>query len=132
MRDSREYAVRKELEEQLEDETKKRSALSKAMSSDKRKSSKEIEMELISTDRVIAKIKENIGILDSNDSEKIGMLLQKIETKDIDTKGHFLNSKQFFKPTDCAICHETLLDSKNQGFECSSMFFLHSMQDDMS
>eukprot|EP00842_Homolaphlyctis_polyrhiza_P006316 jgi/Hompol1/6686/HPOL_005052-RA len=57
-------SLRKELEEQLEDETKKREALSKLASNDGKKKSKEghanakdVEIELLTTDRVIAKIK---------------------------------------------------------------------------
>ena len=128
---SQEANLKKELEEQLEDEVKKRNALAKVVQSEKRKSrdllnlssqSKDIEVEILSTDRIIAKIKENLEILNSEDRSKITSLLQKHnEKKRTDTKGHLLAPRQFFKPTDCGVCLEPLWDTKNQGMECSSI-----------
>ncbi|KAI8909636.1 hypothetical protein EDD86DRAFT_142097 [Gorgonomyces haynaldii] len=126
-----EATLRKELEEQLEDELKKRQALSKASSGEKRRSrdllslvnqSKDLEVEILSTDRVIAKLKEGIEILDSGDRRKIAELIQKTteSSKKQDSKGHFFSQRQYFKPTDCAVCHESLFESKNQGLECAS------------
>lgn len=126
-----EAAIRKKIEEQLEDETKKRAALHKVAMSEKRKSrdllslqghsSKDVEVELLSTDRSIAKLKEGLEILNSADKQKIQKFVLKhnLNLKESDTRGHFYITRQFFKPTDCAVCHETLFDTKNQGLECS-------------
>lgn len=128
--EAQESQIKKELEEQLEDDTKKRAALSKVIMQEKRKtrdlihtssSAKDVDLELIATDRSIAKAKENLEILASNDRKRIRTLIHSIveASKKFDKKGHFLSSKQYFKPTDCAVCHETLFDTKNKGMECS-------------
>ncbi|KAI9104067.1 hypothetical protein DFS34DRAFT_568346, partial [Phlyctochytrium arcticum] len=34
--------------------------------------------------------------------------------------GHGFKLRQYYKPTDCAVCHEALWGNKNQGLECSA------------
>lgn len=120
--------LRKLLEDQLDDDTKKRSALSKIIQKEKHifnshsnMSSKDIDVEILATDRSIHKTKEYLDILNSNDQLKIRALVNQLteKTKKIDSKGHFFNSKQFFKAMDCFVCHESLYHTKNQGMECS-------------
>ncbi|KAH6563038.1 hypothetical protein BASA50_002666 [Batrachochytrium salamandrivorans] len=118
-------SLRKELEAQLEDETKKRDALHKLAYSDHRKKQKDVkdvEVELLTTDRVIAKIKESLETLSSGDREKTDSLLQRMRklSKTTDLMGHFFTSRQYYKPTDCSMCHEALWDTKNQGLECTA------------
>nr|KAJ3420367.1 hypothetical protein HK105_005752 [Polyrhizophydium stewartii] len=118
-------SLRKELEAQLEDENKKREALSKLTHSDARKKQKEpkdVDVELLTSDRIIAKIKEGLEILNSGDREKMDALVQKMRKtqKTADQMGHFFTTRQFYKPTDCSVCHEALWDTKNQGLECTA------------
>jgi hypothetical protein len=135
---AQEDILKKELEEQLEDELKKRDALAKILMKEKRKTrdshnfssrevmsnQKDIDLELISTDRAIAKKKEYLEILASNDLKKIKALVRSLveKTKKKDYKGHFFSSRQYFKPTYCAICHDGLSLTKNHGMECSCTF----------
>ncbi|KAJ8330632.1 hypothetical protein O5D80_001153 [Batrachochytrium dendrobatidis] len=119
------FALRKEFEAQLEDETKKRDALHKLAQVDprkKQKESKDVEVELVTTDRIIAKIKEGLEILNSGDRDKMDALLQKMRkiNKIADSMGHFFTNRQYYKPTDCSICHEALWDTKNHGMECTA------------
>jgi hypothetical protein len=131
---AQEAQLKKDLEDQLEDDTKKRAALSKVIQQEKRRSrdmlnmsngAKDIDLELIATERSIAKTKENLEILASNDRKRIRTLVNLMleSSKKLDNKGHFFAARQFFKPTDCAVCHDTLFDTKNQGMECSSNLF---------
>ncbi|KAJ3325912.1 Rho-associated protein kinase 2 [Boothiomyces sp. JEL0866] len=120
-------SLRKELAAQLEDEVKKREALSKLAVGDKKKKhnseqAKAIEVEILTSDRIIAKIKENVEILDSKNPAKIKELIVKMgqNISGTDTKGHVFSQRQYFKPTDCGICNEPLWDTKNVGFECTS------------
>ncbi|KAJ3277142.1 hypothetical protein HDV01_000194 [Terramyces sp. JEL0728] len=120
-------SLRKELTAQLEDEIKKREALSKLAVGDKKKKnnseqSKALEVEILTSDRIIAKIKENVEILDSRNPAKIKELIVKMgqNSTGSDTKGHVFSQRQYFKPTDCGICNEPLWDTKNVGFECTS------------
>ncbi|KAI8825143.1 uncharacterized protein EV422DRAFT_492359, partial [Fimicolochytrium jonesii] len=35
------------------------------------------------------------------------------------SQGHSYKLRQYYKPTDCAVCHEPLWGKTNQGYECS-------------
>ena len=81
--------LKKEIEEQLEDETKKRDALSKlALIDAKKKSrdanattSKDVEVELLTTDRIIAKLKGAFsywGLITFSDETNTTFMKQKI------------------------------------------------------
>lgn len=128
--DTEEFALKEfitELDDQLMDELKKRDALGKLAASDKKKrqpdqTTKDIDVEILVSERLIAKCKENLEILRSNNKEKKNELLEKNKELQYfsDSKGHVFSQRQYFKPTDCAICSEPLWDSKNIGFECSS------------
>jgi serine/threonine protein kinase len=121
--------LRKDLQAQLEDEMKKRDALTKlAAAGEKKKKnsdqSKSIEVEIMTSDRIIAKTKEQLDLLNSNEKEKIIDFVSKSRQASAasDAKGHVFSQRQYFKPTDCGICAETLYDTKNEGYECSCTF----------
>jgi serine/threonine protein kinase len=123
------HTLRKDLQAQLEDEVKKRDALTKlAAAGEKKKKnsdqSKSIEVEILTSDRIIAKTKEQLDLLNSNEKEKILDFVSKSRQASAasDAKGHVFSQRQYFKPTDCGICAETLYDTKNEGFECSCRF----------
>ncbi|KAI8927671.1 hypothetical protein BC831DRAFT_497674 [Entophlyctis helioformis] len=64
---------------------------------------------------------ENLDVFSSGDKDKIDALVQRLRklNKTSDNMGHFFAPRQFYKPTDCFVCHEPFYDSKNQGMECS-------------
>ncbi|KAJ3304295.1 hypothetical protein HDV03_002910 [Kappamyces sp. JEL0829] len=128
--------LRHELEAQLEDELKKREALNKIAIGDKKKfkgsdQAKDIEVEILVSDRLIAKTRETIDILKSvcrstadaaqSNTRKKMEIVEKYreQSAQTDAKGHVFSQRQYFKPTDCGICCEPLWDTKNLGFECS-------------
>ncbi|KAH9261954.1 hypothetical protein BASA82_000988, partial [Batrachochytrium salamandrivorans] len=65
---------------------------------------------------------ESLETLSSGDREKTDSLLQRMRklSKTTDLMGHFFTSRQYYKPTDCSMCHEALWDTKNQGLECTA------------
>ena len=142
--------LKKELEAQIQDEQKKREFLTQLAVADKKKhkhshseQAKDIEVELLLCDRLIAKLKEQIDILNSvrycglkfitnynlflqNNAAKKQELLDKTREKaaSSNAQGHIFSQRQYFKPTDCGICCEPLWDTKNVGIECSCKTFV--------
>lgn len=125
--------MRRDLENQLEDEQQKRDEYSKLLSTLKKKKeseqSKQIEVEILTSDRLLAKTKEYLQILDSGDETKINELIKKSQDAKAssDSKGHVFSQRQYFKPTDCGICGESLSHTKDIGAECASNFYLCSV-----
>ena len=122
--------LRRELETQSQEEQQKRDEYSKLMSTLKKKKneeqSKQIEVEILTSDRIIAKTKEYLQILDSGDPVKINQLVLKSQEAKAssDSKGHVFSQRQYFKPTDCGICGESLAHTKDIGCECASKYYL--------
>jgi hypothetical protein len=118
-------SMKADLQAQLKEETTKREALGKLVVYDKKKKNDEItrnlEIEILTSDRIIAKTKENLQILESGNQEEIKNLVRKISDSQAssDLKGHVFSQRQYFKPTDCGICGDSLWDSKNSGYECA-------------
>ena len=67
------------------------------------------------------KEKETLQILESNDSERIQRVLEKLDHS-LSHMGHQFKVKQFYKIMDCTVCHEALWGETNQGLECGGMF----------
>ncbi|KAJ1569980.1 hypothetical protein HK096_007411 [Nowakowskiella sp. JEL0078] len=73
--------------------------------------------ELTQYDRNIAKMKEDMSFLNGSDQIRIKQVLKKYS----DVNGHQFKSRNYYVPTDCAVCHEPLWGSGNgqgQGIEC--------------
>ncbi|KNC96665.1 AGC/DMPK/GEK protein kinase [Spizellomyces punctatus DAOM BR117] len=121
---------RKKLETQLAEEERKRDGLIKvsnavARSANKprtRSSTQTPEHELVVAERNVAKIKEDLDAMNSNDQQRILAVIRRIKeaTEKSESYGHAFRLRQYYKPTDCAVCHEPLWGNKNQGFECTA------------
>lgn len=107
----------------MEDEGRKRDALIRLNT--ERKKSKDVtdlNVEIAVADRVILKAQESLIVLRAPNTTRKTELLQKYKRSltASDTKGHLFIQRQFFKPTDCGMCLESLYDTKNIALECSS------------
>lgn len=114
---AQETIMHKTLIDQLEDETSKKAALAKVQNET---SSKDIDLEIITTERRIAKLREKLQVFDDNDAVKIRELVTESmkSTASMNMKGHMFVDKQFYKHTECMVCHQSLSDNGNMGMEC--------------
>ncbi|KAJ3296237.1 hypothetical protein HK104_001802 [Borealophlyctis nickersoniae] len=115
----------------LEEEQRKKQAVSKLSGSPekgdliKRRSRDSMSLmadsELALAEKTVAKLSEDLAILKSGDKSKIGSAMRRLKEEwegDSDTNGHVMKTRQYYKPADCAVCHEALWGNKNQGLEC--------------
>ncbi|KAJ3039406.1 hypothetical protein HDV00_012283 [Rhizophlyctis rosea] len=132
------HAIRR-LEVQLDEEQKKRDAVLRmektvdggngGNSPDKkvnRRSAREslahelADTEFAHAEKNISKINDDLAILRSGNKDRIAALLKRIRESHEENEwfGHVLKLRQYYKPADCAVCHEALWGNKNQGLEC--------------
>ncbi|KAI9002649.1 hypothetical protein BC832DRAFT_560539 [Gaertneriomyces semiglobifer] len=124
---------RKRLDAQLAEELRKRDALVKVATATPKPADNRTprtgkgltisttDQELNIVDRNIAKIKEDLVALSSDDHEQVIAVIRSLTdaTDRSSDHGHTFKLRQYYKPTDCAICHDPLWGSKNQGLECT-------------
>ncbi|KAJ3161729.1 CDC42 binding protein kinase [Geranomyces michiganensis] len=79
------------------------------------------ESELALSERNIDKLKVDLQFLNSGDQGTVLVTLQKLKdaAEGSGTLGHAFKLRQYYKPTDCAVCHEPLWGGANQGLECT-------------
>ncbi|KAJ3055695.1 hypothetical protein HK097_009662 [Rhizophlyctis rosea] len=127
--------VIQQVEAQLEDERKKRDAVLRMNnngggSTDKlsnRRSAKDslaqelADSELVHAEKCIAKLNDDLTSLRSGNKDRIAAVMKRIKELNEDNEwfGHLLKLRQYYKPADCAVCHEALWGNKNQGLECT-------------
>ncbi|KAI9209732.1 uncharacterized protein BJ171DRAFT_6633 [Polychytrium aggregatum] len=111
---------RQELEDQIEIEMKKRDLLVKGSNTifEKKKSTKDIDMEIAMCDRLLHRWKDEIKIIVTGDADKIASLYHRVIQKN-ECNGHWFKVKQYECPTDCSYCHEPLWGAKSEGLECT-------------
>ncbi|KAJ3170832.1 hypothetical protein HDU87_008717 [Geranomyces variabilis] len=79
------------------------------------------ESELALSERNIEKLKGDLQCLNSGDQETVLATLHKLKeaAEGSGNLGHGFKLRQYYKPTDCAVCHEPLWGGANQGLECT-------------
>ncbi|KAJ3014858.1 hypothetical protein HKX48_004913 [Thoreauomyces humboldtii] len=116
---------RKKLEAQLTEEKGRVAVLSKAPESPSKKDKTRnsmivVDPELAASERTIARIKEDLEGLASRDREAALSVVARLKDENASgSHGHPFKLRQYYKPTDCAVCHEPLWGNTNQGYECT-------------
>ncbi len=119
-------SLKKEIEKKLDVEIKKREGLikleaAKSPQKPSKSTNNLYSKEYQAIERSLFKLKEHLSLLNSNNHPAILKLLQKYNLS-FSQLGHQFKQKQFYKITDCTVCHEALWGHKNQGLECSREF----------
>ncbi|KAI8909856.1 hypothetical protein DFJ77DRAFT_512718 [Powellomyces hirtus] len=80
-----------------------------------------VENELVIADRAIERIRTDIENLSSKDPTILIPTIRKIRDtlEGHSSNGHAFKLRQYYKPIDCAVCHEPLWGGANQGLECT-------------